>query len=321
VNDLDSNQAERHGAAQVRADEFNRSLLRAIQEASPEGILVVDERAVVVSYNQRFLEIWHVPSERMQPDDDRHGIIPDNPILLTVTQRVKDPEGFLRRVQALYANHHARDYCEIELKDGRIVERQSVGLHNDDGVYLGRVWFFRDITERKRAEAALRDLAWRDPLTGIMNRGHFFERAAEELQRARRYHHPLAMLMLDLDHFKGINDQYGHAAGDKVLETVCERWCRLLRSVDMFGRIGGEEFAILMPDTELEAAGVVAERLRAAVADRTIAADGREIRCSVSAGVSPVHVDDASIEDVLRRADDALYRAKDAGRNRIEGEP
>src|SRR5690606_13536511 len=151
--------------------------------------------------------------------------------------------------------------CEIALKDGRTIERHSVGLRGNDGRYLGRVWFFLDITERKRAERELRELALHDSLTGLPNRGHFAALAAAEMRRAQRYGRPLSVLMLDLDGFKGINDRYGHAGGDTVLKTVARRWTEALRKADLLARIGGEEFAVLLPETELEAARAVAERL------------------------------------------------------------
>jgi diguanylate cyclase (GGDEF)-like protein len=238
--------------------------------------------------------------------------------LKAATERVRDSEAFLRRVRELYANPDAEDACEIELKDGRTLERHSVGLRGGVNQYLGRVWFFRDISERRKNEARLRELARRDSLTGVSNRGHLFDRAADELLRARRYRRPLTVLMLDLDHFKLINDQHGHAAGDRVLRVACRRWIQLLRSMDLLGRIGGEEFAVLMPETDLEAGRAAADRLRAAVADRPISARGVQIHCTVSAGITVLRDDDKSVEEALRRADTALYRAKEAGRNRVE---
>ena len=134
-------------------DEFNYSLVRAIYEVSPDGILVVGGKDEIVSHNQRFLEVWQLPVP-----DGEGGMVtgPDQPILAAVVERVKDAEGFLKRVRELYSNRRANDHCELELKDGRTLERHSTVLRAEDGNYLGRVWFFRDITARKQMEASLR---------------------------------------------------------------------------------------------------------------------------------------------------------------------
>lgn len=298
--------------------EFDRSLLRAIQEASPDAILVVDGQGMVVSYNRRFLELWKLDADHLKANSYNDGSIPEDKLMYAAIALLKDPEAFIKRVMELYAKPEERDHCEIELRDGRTLERHSVGLHGDKGHYFGRVWFFRDITERKLSEAALRDLAWRDPLTGELNRGHFLDRANEEHERSRRYQNPLGILMLDLDNFKEINDQYGHAAGDAVLQTVCERWRSVLRNVDLLGRIGGEEFAILLPDSDWDATKTVAERLRFSVAAQPVRWMNRDICCTVSGGITMADAQDQNIKDTLLRADEALYRAKRLGRNRME---
>lgn len=297
---------------------FDRLLLRAIQEASPDGILVVDGQGQVASFNRRFLEIWRISAEHMASSALADGAPRNSKILLEAAGKVADKEGFIRRIRELYANPELSDHCEIRLQDARTLERHSVGLRDDSGEYLGRVWFFRDITARKSDEAALRHLAMHDSLTGVMNRNQFFERAGEELQRAQRYRKPLAMLMLDLDHFKQINDVHGHGAGDAVLKTTCQLWMSDLRRLDLLARIGGEEFALLMPYSPLTAAQVVAERLRARTSASVVTFQGQEIRFTVSGGIAMVNTDDSSIEAALHRADLALYRAKTAGRNRME---
>ncbi len=297
---------------------FDRSLLRAIKEASPDGILVVDGNGMVVSYNQQFVDIWRLDRSRIQASTHPDGSVAEDQIMRAAIALLKDPDAFISRVLTLYANPHEKDYCEIELNDGRILERHSVGLHGDNGLYLGRAWFFRDVTTRKHGEDALRELACRDPLTGELNRGHFMERAREEQERAKRYHHPLGVIMLDLDHFKQINDHHGHAAGDRVLEAVCKRWRRVLRNVDLLGRIGGEEFAILLPDSDWEATHLVAERLRTSVASQPVYTESLAIQCTVSGGMTLLSMDDKNIEDALYRADVALYQAKHHGRNRME---
>jgi diguanylate cyclase (GGDEF)-like protein/PAS domain S-box-containing protein len=307
------------GSGKAGRREFQDSLVRAIRDASPDGILVVDDQAKVVSLNQRFLDVWGIPSERVR--GGRVGTVigtPDQPVLAMAVDRVKDSKAFLRRVKELYADPGQDDHCEIALKDGRTLERHSTALRGARGRYFGRVWFFRDITARKQTETTLRDLASRDPLTGVANRRHFFERAAEEFARSRRYKRPLSILMLDIDHFKPINDRYGHQRGDEVLKVLCGMSKTRLRDVDLLARIGGEEFTVLLPETDAEGARIVAERLREFVAGLKVETEGAEIRWTISIGLAALLPSDTSSEDCLRRADKALYRAKDGGRNRVE---
>ncbi|OPY93058.1 MAG: Response regulator PleD [Syntrophaceae bacterium PtaU1.Bin231] len=157
-----------------------------------------------------------------------------------------------------------------------------------------------------------------DPLTGVGNRRHFFEEAARELSRSRRNDKPLAMLMLDIDRFKGINDAYGHDAGDAVLRALCATSLATVRTIDVFARIGGEEFAVLLPETAVKEAEPVAERLRARLAVTPVdLPGGKSVSFTVSVGVSAMRPGEDSCEEILKRADKALYEAKAAGRNRV----
>ena len=138
---------------QERCEKFNRSLLTGIHEASPDGILVVDENGNAVSFNQRFLDIWQIPDKYVDPQQVGNSPVADKSILLAVKDQLNDPEGFLNRVKELYADPCARDHRELTLKDGRTIVRHTVGLFDDQENYVGRVWFFRDITARKKDEA------------------------------------------------------------------------------------------------------------------------------------------------------------------------
>lgn len=178
----------------------------------------------------------------------------------------------------------------------------------------------RDISERKAAEEELRRLATTDPLTGVANRREFMACAEHELARVRRYGRPLALLMLDVDHFKSINDDYGHAAGDEVLRLLAAAARDCLRECDVVGRLGGEEFAVALPETQLPEAVEVAERLRRRLAELTVNAGAKKIRFTASLGVSICRSADPTIEAPLSRADHALYAAKRGGRNRVEVE-
>jgi diguanylate cyclase (GGDEF)-like protein/PAS domain S-box-containing protein len=190
----------------------------------------------------------------------------------------------------------------------------------------------QDITERKQLEQGLQSLATTDSLTGIANRRHFFELSRQEMKRAKRGPTRPALLMIDLDNFKDLNDAHGHAAGDRVLThfaTVCQS---ALRESDIFGRLGGEEFAVLLPGTSPKRARRIAERLRESFADscarlgipeQKAAGPGQEQPCSCTAsiGVAAVESRETSVEPAMHRADIALYAAKQAGRNRVVVSP
>ncbi len=299
--------------------EFQRSLLQAINDASPDGILVVDDHGIIVSHNRRFMEIWGINEADIDSTRPAHAIgARDEPLLVMVLQKVRNSDEFLARVQRLYANPDLDDHCEIELRDERTLERHSTVLRGEDGKYLGRVWYFRDVTGHKRVERELRRLARHDPLTGAINRGYYDERAEEEFDRARRYNTPLAIAEIDIDHFKQINDRYGHAAGDELLKAVADAARGMMRKTNLFARIGGEEFAVLLVNTPIEGALIFAERLRELIEATTVTVQGAAVSCTVSIGVAVRHLDDASAEDCLRRADTAMYRAKEKGRNRVQ---
>jgi diguanylate cyclase (GGDEF)-like protein/PAS domain S-box-containing protein len=299
--------------------EFQGLLAKAIYETTPDGILVVDAAGTVVSHNHQFAEIWQLqlPQVNGVPTDTAIGSA-DALVLAAVLEKVQDQAAFLARVRELYDNPQLGDHCEIALKDGRTLERHSTVLHGDDGGYLGRVWFFRDITTQKKIEHALAEQARHDPLTGSANRRYFFERAQQEFARAQRYQMPLSIACIDVDHFKETNDRYGHAAGDEVLKSLCSYGQSLLRESELFARIGGEEFAILMPNTSLGGATHLAERLRRVAANSKLSFNNQEIELQISIGVAKLKTSDGSIEDCLRRADSALYSAKQNGRNRVE---
>lgn len=175
-----------------------------------------------------------------------------------------------------------------------------------------------DVSERKKMEAELFHQANTDALTGLSNRRHFMILAEQEVRRAQRFGRDLSVIMMDLDHFKRVNDTYGHATGDLVLETLCQSALESLRESDIMGRLGGEEFAILLPETSLEAACEVASRILTHVAETPIPTPNGDIHCTTSLGVSCLLSSEETIDDILHRSDEALYRAKNAGRNRYE---
>lgn len=176
---------------------------------------------------------------------------------------------------------------------------------------------FNDITELKRKEQELIVLSTTDSLTGAYNRRYFMEAAGREFQRFQRYKAPVSLMVLDIDYFKRINDTFGHGVGDQAIKALVEACQGALRREDVLGRTGGEEFAVLLPETGLEAAATIAERLRRLVRAIVLDAAGRRVTFSVSVGVTQVVVSDATLEASLNRADRALYEAKATGRDRV----
>ncbi len=187
-----------------------------------------------------------------------------------------------------------------------------------------QVLVFRDITDRRNAEVKLRNvqqelerMAHQDPLTGLFNRRVFVSRLAEESERVRRHGNPLSVLLFDLDHFKRVNDRYGHDVGDRVLQAVAQATTGIRRITDVPARIGGEEFALLLPETDKDGALQIAQRLRLAIADLRIPHAGGELTITTSVGVATLTSMSYTEDTLLNDADKALYRAKHAGRNMV----
>jgi diguanylate cyclase (GGDEF)-like protein len=171
--------------------------------------------------------------------------------------------------------------------------------------------------ELQQANGELKRLATTDALTGVSNRRHFFEQVAEELDRMRRYGHAASMFMIDLDHFKRLNDTYGHDVGDQALVRVAAEVRQTLRGHDLFARMGGEEFAGFLPETNIDSAILVCERLRERIAAIELASSTGTVKITGSIGVAAVETGDETPEISLKRADLAMYEAKTSGRNAV----
>jgi diguanylate cyclase (GGDEF)-like protein len=169
--------------------------------------------------------------------------------------------------------------------------------------------------ELKLALVEMERLAKTDGLTGLLNRRALFETATQEFSRAQRYERALSVLMLDIDHFKRINDTYGHQVGDVVIQEIAAVLKGTLRETDFIGRYGGEEFAVILPETSLEQAFEVAERIRCQISDRLIVNDSTNLQVTVSLGIATLKAGMGTIDEMLKQADQALYQAKFNGRN------
>lgn len=328
--------------------EFKNTVLQTQQEVSPDAILVVDENAQIISYNQRFIDVWRLPPQMVSARLDE-------PVLQAVIEQVEDQESFRERVKYLYQHRDDKSREEILLKDGRILDRYSAPITASDGKYYGRVWYFRDITERKKDEERIRNLAFYDNLTKLANRRLLNDRLRQAMIASKRSGRYGAVMFLDLDNFKQLNDTHGHDMGDQLLIEVARRITLCVREIDTVARFGGDEFVVMLSelgvDMELSAAqaGIVAETIRVTLAepyflkhkyskspipaenDRVISAEidsskfGQDDkteavvghRCTSSIGVVLFANQEASPEDVLKWADMAMYQAKAAGRNTV----
>ena len=285
----------------------SEELFRSTVESTADGILVVDRTGKVAFGNERFATMWRIPAELLARRDD-------DELIGFVLDQLDDPKAFLAKVRDLYQSDR-EDLDTLLFKDGRVFERFSRPLVRD-GEVDGRVWSFRDISERKRFEAQLVHIANHDPLTGLFNRRRFDEELERQLAEAQRYGVSGALLFLDVDQFKDVNDSRGHRAGDDLLTSLALLLRERLRDTDVIARLGGDEFAVLLPYAGAEQAGVVAKDLMDAIREHTFVVAGASLGITVSLGIALFPEHGTGAGELLSRADMAMYRSKEEGRNR-----
>jgi diguanylate cyclase (GGDEF)-like protein/PAS domain S-box-containing protein len=295
-----------------RAEEtlvFANTLLRTEMETSPDGMLVVGRDRRVVSFNAKFADMWGIPTALLEAGDEE-------PVQQAVAARLPDPEGYQARLATFAADSDAAGHDELHTTDGRFIDRHTSALRTPEGVCLGRVWYFRDITDRRLAEEQIRQLARRDSLTGLANRAVFVEDVRRAIARTRRGARTFAVLYLDLDHFKDVNDTLGHPAGDTLLQTVAARLRAHVRETDTVARFGGDEFAVIVTDIEgpLDAATLARTLIEAL--RQPFAIGGNDILTGASIGIAVYdRSDEVGAETLLSHADVALYHVKSEGRD------
>jgi len=318
----------RGAAAEVRRLVAEHRMLRESIENNPMPYAVYDDQDWLIAWNKAY-EATHAEAFRRLRSQVEQGRLQYAELLRVTAEATLPAEAV--------AGHVAERLQRQREANGVAVDREYPSLGwlrvckfaTPSGAVAG---FAVDINELKQREAALkeqialsdtlarqlRELANTDALTGTLNRRAFLERAAEEIQRTRRYGHPFCLAMLDIDAFKAVNDLRGHAAGDQVLARVATVCLDQLRTgTDHCGRLGGEEFAILMPETELVGARAIAERLCAAIRELRFEAGGQAFCVSASIGVAALSSADDGVAALLARADAALYLAKGTGRDRV----
>jgi diguanylate cyclase (GGDEF)-like protein len=295
--------------AQAQATPCNPRILQAIIDHLPSGVTLFDDSLQMVVCNQLFRTLLDFPDSLFA------GGLPSFQHLALFNARrgeygPGEPEELAAAVVAR-ARQRTAHVLERARPNGTFLEIRGTPLPEG-----GFVSIYTDITRRKKAEDELRHLATTDPLTGAGNRRHFMALASAEVARSQREELPLSALMLDLDFFKRVNDQYGHAGGDEALRRFVARCIADLRGSDILGRLGGEEFAAILPETDSAGAMDVAHRLRRHLAAEDITCDRGTFRFTVSIGVAALKPGD-SLEELLRRADEALYWVKAHGRNGV----
>jgi diguanylate cyclase (GGDEF)-like protein/PAS domain S-box-containing protein len=285
------------------------SLLESTLESTADGILVVDAGGRVTSFNRRFAQLWALPDDLLVPRDDER-------LLAAASESLVDPASFLSKVRELYATPDAESFDVLTLRDGRVFERYSVPQRLE-GRPVGRVWSFRDVTERVRAEEQIEHQAYHDILTGLPNRRLLSDHLELALARVKRGHGSLAVLYLDIDRFKPVNDSLGHVAGDRLLRAAGERLRASSRAGDTVARMGGDEFVLLLSDLGKEHIAGVARKILDAFAE-PFPVDGHRIWVTTSVGIALAPEDGDDAATLLKNADNALYRAKELGRNNFQ---
>lgn len=272
----------------------------------PGIFYMVDEQGRIVRVNHHFLEVTGYSKDEL-----------DRMTALDLFYE-EDKSLISQKMREVFENGDSSAEAELIIKSGREIPYYLTGHRTRiDGQYY-LVGIGTDITERRALEQELAHQAKTDSLTGLSNRRHFLELAEQELARTRRYDKPLSVLMFDLDEFKAINDTHGHQAGDNVLRKVGEVCRRTLREVDIVGRIGGEEFAILLPESDAKQATDAAERLRQDIANSMLTLEqGGELSFTASIGITTLTAADTTVDKLLSLADEAMYEAKHTGRNRV----
>lgn len=290
------------------------------------GVLILDRDYNIIMWN-RFLEVHANKADNQVTGKSVFSVFPELPTkwferkLSSVVQlKTQSFCGWEQR-HHLFELSHSRPITT----DSHFMAQNCTFLPVEAEGEVERICILiEDVTDvchyQTQLNKALQELALSnriDGLTQAFNRKHWEECLEKEFSRARRYQHDLALIMLDLDHFKLLNDTFGHQGGDMVLIETAKVVDKLLRMGDLFGRYGGEEFAVILPDTNLDGAEEVAERIRQSIAKNSIQYQERNINVTASIGVAVIDSNNTRYEDLISNADFALYKAKAAGRNQV----
>ena len=295
-------------SAQVRIErelEMSAAELSATLESTADGILVTDLAGRIRHCNRRFADLWGVPEDLLLNRDD-------DAVLDWMRRSVTDPSTYMRRLAIVEEATMLQASDVLELHSGKVIERITLPQCSR-GRPIGRVYSYRDITDRIVASQRIEKLSHTDTLTGLPNRALLGERIERALALAQREGAPFALLLLNLDHFKQINDTLGHAFGDRVLVEVSERLSAGVRQIDTVARLGADEFVLLAQRSDAAGAEAAARRVMEAL-QRPFTLDGMSFTVTASLGIALHPADASDMDDLLGRADAAMREVKQAGR-------
>jgi len=269
---------------------------------SKEAFVMINPSREIVEFNESFLNLLELTGEEIRGLNISNFVIGDEILLL---EKELAWDGYRKEFPLILKSKNRKVNCSVTA---------HVWISEKDDI-LGFHFVIKDETQMKKEYDRLFRLACYDELTGLYNRRYFFEIGETEFVRARRYNRSCVAMMLDIDNFKSINDTYGHRAGDIVLHKIAQECKSFLRRGDIIGRYGGEEFAIILVETGIAEARLVAERIRRGTADNPIDTAVANITVSVSLGLAELTPECIGLIHLLEQADYALYLAKGAGRN------
>lgn len=302
-------QAESSKGQLLNIAQQEKARMSSLLAAMNIGILFEDIDNKVVYFNPSFRRIWLIPETVDLKDKKTTDVLAHSANVLA------RPDHFSKHILHTPGTHEVSEPFELETADGRAVTQLSYPVHDQDERFVGRLWLYEDVTRERKTAEQLIYLAERDSLTGLYNRYRFQEELTRMLADVKRRKSHGALLFFDLDEFKYINDNFGHRAGDAMLVRVAGEVSSLIRRNEVIARIGGDEFAILMPEANKEQAIHLAERVVRAAGITPFQYDGQKLRLTTSLGIAlyPEHGDNA--EELVSHADAAMYQAKDAGKN------
>lgn len=294
----------------ARANKKNFALMKAALDAAEDGILIVNKNGKVIFYNKKFVSIWKIPAPMLIESNNKE-------MIAYAASQLVDSESFLAKTLSFAVNPEVELADELYFKDGRILER-SVKPHKLKRKIIGRIVSFRDITEKKQKDNKLIQEATQDPLTGLPNRKMLHDSLQQAIGYANRTNLPFAVLFLDVDHYKQVNDTFGHNLGDVLLRDVAVRLQDCIRENDVVVRVGGDEFVLLVTTLQHKRDVIpVAEKIVSRLSE-AFNCDSQVLKITVSVGISFYHLGDESPETLLKQADEAMYAAKRRGRNNFQ---